>query len=396
MTSLPRPGNSARGQARSTRADDGDGRRPGFATRLLLAQALVLGAGALTTWLVASVVGPGLFNEHLERAGDTHTAAEARHINEAFSSALLLSLTAASLASVAAALAVSWFFSRRVQRSIGAVTDAAADISAARFGTRVPLTGLGAEFDTLAHGYNSLAGRLEAVETTRRRMLTDLAHEMRTPLATVDAHLEAIEDGVRTLDEDTMEVLRTSTGRLRRLAEDVSAVSRAEEGNLEIDRRAVHAADIARTAAITAADQYAAKGVHLDTELVGGSTLHGDPDRLGQVLTNLLDNALRHTPPEGRVVLACKPARSTTGTARVQYTVTDNGAGIAAEHLPHLFDRFYRVDVARDRVHGGSGIGLAITKALVEAHGGTVAAHSAGPGFGATFTVQLPALTHRG
>ena len=123
--------------------------------------------------------------------------------------------------------------------------------------------------------------------------------------------------------------------------------------------------------------------------------MHGDPDRLGQVLTNLLDNALRHTPPGGHVVLACTQVRSTTGTSRVQYTVTDNGTGIAAEHLPHLFDRFYRVDTARDRGHGGSGIGLAITKALVEAHGGNVTAHSAGPGTGATFTVQIPSPPQR-
>lgn len=371
------------------------GGRPGFATRLLLAQALVLGAGALTTWLMASAVGPGLFREHLQRAGDNHTPAEVQHIDEAFTSALLISLTVAVLASVAAALVVSWYFSRRVQRSISTLTDAAAEISTGRFGTRVPPSALGAEFDTLADGYNTLAGRLEAVEATRRRMLTDLAHEMRTPLATVDAHLEAIEDGVRNLDEETMQVLRTSTGRLRRLAEDISAVSRAEEGKLEIHPRDLDAADVARTAANTAADQYAAKEVRLDAELVEGSTVHGDPDRLGQVLTNLLDNALRHTPPGGRVVLACTPVRSAAGSSRVQYTVTDSGSGIAAEHLPHLFDRFYRIDMARDRGHGGTGIGLAITKALVEAHGGSVSAHSAGPGTGATFTVQLPAPPHR-
>ncbi|GAB2856969.1 sensor histidine kinase [Nocardioides pacificus] len=369
----------------------------GFAIRLMTAQALVLGAGGLTTWLVASAVGPGIFHEHLEEAGDTHTADEVGHIEEAFASALLFSVAVALLASVIAALAVSWYLSRRVQHSIANVTTAAADIASGRFHTRVPTSGLGREFDALTEGYNSLAARLEAVETTRRRMLADLAHEMRTPLATIDAHLEAVEDGVRRLDDDTMGVLRTSTTRLRRLAEDMSAVSHAEEGNLEIHPHDTDPTLIARTAAAAATDRFTAKGVHLRTHLMPASTMRADPDRIGQVLTNLLDNALRHTPPGGTVTLTCEPGRrgNPKAPAHVTYVVADTGEGIPAEHLPHLFDRFYRVDTARDRGHGGSGIGLAITKAIVEAHGGTITAHSAGANTGATFTVEMPTQPDR-
>ena len=362
----------------------------GFVVRLMVAQALVLGAGGFTTWLVASAVGPGIFHDHLEQAGGNHTAAEAAHIEEAFSAALLVSVGVALLASVIAALAVSWYLSRRVERSVGAVTAAAAEIAAGRFHTRVPAPGLGHEFDTLTDGYNTLAGRLEAVETTRRRMLADLAHEMRTPLATIEAHLEAVEDGVRDLDADTLTVLDTSTGRLRRLAEDISAVSRAEEGNLQIHPRDLDAAEVARTAADAAIGRYTDKEVELRTVLPRGLSVYGDPDRLGQVLTNLLDNALRHTSAGGTVTLTSQPGTNNDRSV-VQFTVTDNGEGIAAEHLPHLFARFYRVDTARDRSHGGSGIGLAITRALVEAHGGTVTAHSDGPGTGSSFTVTLPA-----
>lgn len=118
-----------------------------------------------------------------------------------------------------------------------------------------------------------------------------------------------------------------------------------------------------------------------------------DPERMDQVLGNLLDNALRHTPAGGTVTLAARAAGNNDDA--VDLVVSDNGDGIAAEHLPHVFERFYRVDWARDRAHGGSGIGLAITKALVEAHGGTVSASSPGPGRGATFTVQLPAAAAR-
>lgn len=362
------------------------GRGPRFSTRLLVAQALVLVAGALTIWLVASAVGPSIFHDHLGQAGVAHSEEETQHIEEAFASALLVSLSVALVAAVAAALAVSWYFSRRVQRSIGHVAEASTQIAAGRYDTHVDDPGLGAEFATLTGTYNRLAERLQATEATRRQMLADLAHEMRTPLATIDAHLEAIEDGVRHLDSDTVTVLRSSTQRLRRLAEDIGAVSHAEEGNLRLDPRPVDAAMLVATAADAARDRYESKGVRLDVDLQPAGRVTVDPDRIGQVLGNLLDNALRHTPEGGSVTVSCRRVEHW-----VEYAVADTGEGIAAEHLPHLFDRFYRVDTARDRHHGGSGIGLAIAKALIEAHGGGLSATSAGPGRGSTFTVRLPA-----
>lgn len=362
--------------------------RSGFGSRLLVGQTLVLVAGALTTWVVASAVGPGIFNDHLERAGVGRTPAETEHVEAAFASALLVSLSVALLAAVVAALAVSWYFSRRVQRSIAPVTDAASQIAAGRYDARVPDPGLGGDFATLTRTFNALADRLAAVETTRRRMLADLAHEMRTPLATIDAHLEAVEDGVRHLDRDTLWILRDSTQRLRRLAEDIGAVSRAEEGHLDIHPGPVDPAALAEAAADAASDRYVAKGVRLDTRLRTHEPVLADPDRIGQVLTNLLDNALRHTPRGGAVVLTCDRL-----DRWVQYSVADTGEGIASEHLSHVFDRFYRVDTARDRRQGGSGIGLSIARALVEAHGGGIAVDSAGPGQGATFTVRLPAAS---
>ena len=361
--------------------------RPGFAARLLAAQALVLVAGALTTWLVASVVGPTIFSSHLQRAGDTHTATESRHVEEAFASALLLSIALALLASVIAALAVSWYFSRRVQRSIRNVAEAASQIADGRYDARVPDPGLGGEFAALALTYDRLAEKLESTDSTRRSMLADLAHEMRTPLATIDAHLEAVEDGVRELDENTLGIIRGSTGRLRRLSEDIAAVSRAEEEGLDVTLRPMDAAGVAEAAVEVSRDRYAAKGVHLHTELADAGEVRVDADRFGQVLGNLLDNALRHTPEGGAVTLTCRRVDHW-----VEYRVSDTGEGVASAHLPHLFDRFYRADTARDRAHGGSGIGLAIAKALVEAHGGGISVTSAGAGNGATFTVRIPRL----
>ena len=316
-----------------------------LATRLLAAQSLILLAGALTTWIVASMVAPAIFREHLREAKVAHTAAETGHVEEAFASALIIAVAVALLVSVAIALTVTWYFTRRVQRSVRAVAVAASAIAEGRHGSRVPSPALGAEFDQLADTVNQLAQRLEGMETNRRRMLADLAHEMRTPLATIDAHLEAIEDGVRELDDPTLAVLRGSTHRLGRLAHDVTAVSRAEEGQLEMSLRPT------------------------------------DPA--------VLVNALRHTPAGGTVSLTT----SSSGPRWVEITVADNGEGINPEALTHVFDRFYRADPARTHDRGGSGIGLTITRALIAAHDGTITARSAGRGTGATFVVRLQGLS---
>jgi len=354
--------------------------------RLLVAQALVLVAGALTTWIVASVVGPAIFRDHLERAGVAHSSTEAAHVEEAFAAALIISLLVALLASVLMALAVTWYFTRRVKRSVTAMAASAVDIATGRYSSRVPSPGLGGSVDQLVDTFNQLAHRLDATEITRRRMLADLAHEMRTPLATIDAHLEALEDGVRDLDEPTFSVLRSSTLRLGRLAQDISAVSRAEEGNLEVRLVPTDPRDLVEAAGREAQDKYRAKGVSLVEDTVSGTTVSADPERMVQVLSNLLDNALRHTASGGSVTLANR----SIGDTWVEFVVQDSGEGIESEQLANVFDRFYRADTSRNQRQGGSGIGLTIAKALVEAHGGGISADSPGRGRGATFTVRLP------
>lgn len=372
---------TARARQRST------GRRGSLAARLLGAQALVLLAGAATTWVVASMVAPGTFHTHLQHAGVGHTAAETIHVERAFNDSLLIALGVALVTSVLMALGVTAYFTRRVQRSTAAVAESAVDIASGQYRARVPSPGLGSEFDLLATTINELAERLGDVETTRRRILADLAHEMRTPLASIEAHLEAVEDGVRELDEATLAVLHSDTRRLQRLAEDISAVSQAEEGRLESRPVPTMAGTLLESAAAAAGDAFDAKGVELlvDADTVAGPVLV-DPQRMAQVLGNLLDNALRHTPPGGTVKLTVgQPDRRW-----VELKVGDTGEGIDPAHLPHVFERFYRADAARARSRGGSGIGLTISRALVEAHGGRLSASSEGLGEGATFTVRLP------
>jgi two-component system sensor histidine kinase BaeS len=362
-------------------------RRPGIGVRLLLAQSLVLVAGAATTWIVAAVVGPPLFREHLHRAGVPAMSSEQMHAEEAYTYSTAISIAVALGVSALAALVVTWYFSRRVQRSVAEVSSAAAAVADGRYDSRVSPPQLGDDFDSLAKAFNQMAGRLELVETTRRRLFGDLAQELRTPVSVLEAYLEAVEDGVKTLDRETITMLREQTRRLVRFSDDVAALAQAEESQASIAPTSVVPDALIETAVSAAADRFAAKGVTLTTHLESHlPALWADPHRLGQVLGNLLDNALRHTATGGRVDIA-----ATADRGELAITVTDDGDGILAEHLPHVFERFYRVDAARDREQGGAGIGLAIAKALVEAHNGHITASSQGPGTGTTFTVTLPA-----
>jgi len=368
----------------------GERTRPGagLAGRLLVAQTLVLLTGALTAWLIAATVGPRVFHDHLARANVGSTPAQIGHTEVAYQSANAISLSLALLAALAVAMAVNVYIARRIGRSVATIAAAASGVAGGHYDVRVPGPGLGPEFDALASGFNQMAGRLGSVEGTRRRLLADLGHEMRTPVATLEAYLEALEDGVATLDAETAELLRSQTRRLARLSEDIGSVSRAEEGQVRLDLRTVEPEMLVAAAVDSVAEAFNAKGVRLLMRIPTGlPDLHVDPDRVGQVLGNLLDNALRHTPAGGTVTISATSSPRSTG---VELSVSDTGEGISAEHLPHVFERFYRVDAARDRAHGGSGIGLAIAKALAVAHGGQLSVSSPGSGQGSTFRILLP------
>lgn len=357
----------------------------GLRTRLLSAQALVLAASAGTTGLVAAVVGPPLFREHLHRAGVSGDSAEQMHAEEAYVYATVISIGVALCVAMLAALVVTWYFSRRLQRSLTQVAQAATAIADGHYDSRVPPAHLGDDFDSLTLAFNQMAGRLQAVDAGRRRLFSDLAHEIRTPVSVLEAYFEAIEDGVRTLDPETLSMLRLQTHRMVRFAGDAAALAQAEENPGTITPTPVAPRTVVTAAVAAAQDRFDGKGVSLHWRADEGlPNLWADPHRLAQVLGNLLDNALRHTPAGGRVTVDA----ATPHPGAVTLTVTDDGEGIPAEHLPHVFERFYRTDAARDRDHGGSGIGLAIVKALVEAHGGGIGVASSKAG--TTVTITLP------
>lgn len=353
----------------------------------MLAQASVLLASILTAGVVAAVVGPPLFHEHLVRAGGARTPERLDHVERAYREASAVSLGIALVIALACAFAVTWYLTRRLQRPMSDLTTSARSMARGHYDERVSPRGAGPELESLAEAFNTMAGRLQVTEDTRRRLLADLAHEMRTPVSTITAYLEALDDGVTSWTPDTSSVLAEQTARLARLADDIDDVSRAEEGRIVLDRQAHRVGDLLHTAIATARDRFETKGVRLlvRPSPAAASVVWVDEQRFGQVLTNILDNALRHTPAGGRVSIATETA-DTDAVIRV----SDDGEGITAEVLPHVFERFYRGDTARDRRDRGSGIGLTISRALVAAHGGSLSARSDGRGHGATFVIELP------
>lgn len=359
----------------------------GLAARIFLALAAVVLVGSVTLVLVAVSIGPAFFQTHLRRAGEPVPPAALPHLQEAFARSTLLSLGVAVAASLLAAGGLSWFVTRRLVRPVAQLAVAAQRIAAGSYDVRVPEPRLGGEFDALAGAFRDMATALLDTEQTRRRLLADLAHELRTPLATAEAYVEGLADGVVPPEPATWATLREQLGRLQRLTDDVALVSRVQERRLALRRTPVAPRALVDAAVAAAAPRYAAAGVDLagDTD-PGLPDVLVDPERIGEVLGILLDNAARHTPRGGRVTVRAGRGRS----GGVEVAVRDTGVGLAAEHLERVFERFYRVQPARDRASGGSGIGLTIARALVEAHGGTLTAASAGPGTGATFTVALP------
>lgn len=371
------------------------GHRGGLASRLLAAQILTIGVGAATLIIVAYLIGPPVLNAHLNQALGPLSDDVRMHVEEGYASAATITVAIAVVASFAVAVAVSLLITRRLTQPIGAVASAATRIADGHYETRIPAPGLGAEMERLASAFNVMADRLEDTERSRQQLLGDVAHELRTPLATIRACNEALADGIRQPDDNTWKLLADQTDRIARLIDDIALVSRAEEHALPLRPKVIAVAQLVASALAAIEPAYHAKLVALDSAIARGlPTVTVDPDRIGQVLANLLTNALRHTPAGGRVVVAARrqpPGEGSGSGVGVEIAVRDNGDGITAADLPHLFQRFYRADIGRDRERGGSGIGLTVARALTQAHEGTLTAASDGLGTGSTFTITLPA-----
>jgi signal transduction histidine kinase len=308
---------------------------------------------------------------------------------EAYLAAVQNALWISGLAAAVVAVALGLLFAYRITRPLGDLTAAARRMAAGDYEQRVPVRS-DDEIGELASSFNIMAGAVENQERLRRQMAADIAHELRNPLAVIQGNLEAMLDGVRPLSKESVADAREETQLLSRLITDLRDLSLAEAGQLPLQRRPMDPGELARAVSGSFSPQATDKGVDLAVESPEDlPPVHADPDRISQVFGNLVENALRHTPHDGKVLLRLEPAE--TGEA-VRATITDTGPGIPEEHLPNVFERFYRADRTRSRASGGSGIGLAVVRQLVEAHGGRVWVESP-PGEGASFVMLLPAYT---
>lgn len=353
--------------------------------RLFVAQLLVIVVGGVTLGMVAFLVAPPIFHDHVRRAVGPVSDVLGHHLDRALSETLLLALALGVLAAATAAAGVSWLLATRIARPVEDLSRAADALASGRLGERARAPIVDDELADLTSSFNGMADALEHTEATRRRLLSDLAHELRTPLATLEAYHEGLADGVVPIDADSIGILQDATGRLQRLVEDLSLVSRAEEGQLTYDLARIEVPDLVDAAVGAVAPTAQERGVEVTARAAEASAVvHGDRDRLAQVLGNLLGNALEHTPSGGRITVGV-----TTVPGEVRVEIVDTGRGIAPEHLAHVFERFFRADPSRRHV-AGSGIGLTISRAIVRGHGGDIHAHSDGLGHGSTFTVTLP------
>ena len=341
-------------------------------TRLILSHLAVVLLGALTTVLLVRTLAPQLFDRQMHSGGEPRMG-QGRMLRDQFATAVDQSLLIGALVGVLAASALGLLAAYRLLRPIQQLGGAASALAAGRYAIEVPRPG-SIELDQLA--------------TSRPRLLGEVAHERRTPLTVLDGHLEGMVDGVIPTDPQSVASLQAETRRLRRLSDDLSALSRAEEGRLGIVRQPIILTEVAVRAAERLRPQADDAGIALevlptDTPI----TVYADADRIAQVVTNLVGNALRATPTGGRVHV-----RASIEGGHALVTVTDTGEGLDAEDLERIFERFYRVPGGRRFGSGesGSGIGLTISRGIAHAHGGSLSAHSPGRGQGATLSLRIP------
>lgn len=371
-------------------------------SRMLAAQILVLLVGAATLVAVSELLAPSFFESDVElmnammtgtnmmmdgsMMGDSSagflTPAIEIGLQQAFDSSLRRALLISLAIAVLAATVVSGFVTRRILSPLQTVRDTTRRLAAGAYAERIEPPAE-KELAALAEDVNALAESLDSTERRRIRMMSDISHELRTPLTTIEGYLEGMLDGVFEPTDEILAASGRELRRLTRLADDLSAVSRAEEGNQPLDLENLDLADLAHEVGSHLRVQFDAKGVQLVIEdPMQATPVFADRDRISQVLTNVIGNALTYTSPGGKVTIS---VRAEDGEAVVE--VTDTGRGLGREEEAAVFERFYR---GHHGEPGGSGIGLTIARAIARRHGGDLIAHSPGPGHGSTFALRIP------
>ncbi len=364
--------------------------------KIFAAQMVIIVVGVVVLASATELVAPSVFEHHMaemeDMMGTMMGMSTDTSLDTNFRVAVREALGFAAGAAVVAAIVVSIFVTRQVVIPVQAMMRASQRIAAGHYEERVEIPGdvKRNELDELAQlalSFNQMAAQLQKTEDMRRRLIGDVAHELRTPLTTIKGTAEGLIDGVLSSGPEVFHLIYRESDRLQRLVTDLQELSRVEAGAYVLERQPVPVAQLVESTVDRLNRQFEEKGVSLNVSILPDlPSVMADEDRIGQVLLNLVGNALQYTSAGGTVTIRASKTRQL-----VSFAVQDTGTGIAAEHLPHLFTRFYRVDKSRSRAGGGNGIGLTIARHLVEAHGGSIRAESAGAGLGSTFTFTLPA-----
>jgi signal transduction histidine kinase len=353
--------------------------------RLLAGNLLVAAAGAITVAIAVSLAAPLAF-EHamgsqgaMAGMGTMMSSAVTAAFGDAVGSALVLGVGAATLiAIVVAAIISTW-----LARPISSLADASREVAGGDYAQRVqPGSG---ELGDLAASFNHMAASLDATERRRHELIGDVAHELRTPIASLRGYVEGLEEGVFTPGPDAWRVRGDQASRLARLVDDLSDLWRAEARDMVLVPEDLDGPTLIADAIQRHRPAAGARSIELVAEADEPVRLRGDRARVAQVIDNLVGNAIQYTPEHGIVRVRLGPR----GDA-AQVSVSDTGPGLTQDQLVQVFERFYRVDPSRSRDVGGSGLGLAIAKALSEAMGGRIWATSPGAGRGSTFYLELP------
>lgn len=370
-----------------------------LAAKLLLSYLVIIVVGVAVLVIASQFILPGSFNRHMAGMGSMNGMMDGMMGNQGMGSPDNMSqlytdfrasfneaLRYAASAAAVVAVALSLYLSRSVIAPVSAMSVATQRIADGRYDERVHVEGED-ELAQLAVRFNQMAEKLSEVETMRRRLIGDVSHELRTPLTAIKGSMEGLMDGVLPATDETYQQIHAEADRLNRLVDDLQELSRVEARAYELDLRPLDVSALVQTVTKRLMSQADSKAISLNLELSPDlPRVLTDADRAVQVLTNLVGNALQYTPEGGSVTVAAQHLNQ-----QVMISVRDTGIGISPEHLSHIFDRFYRADKSRSRrAGGGSGIGLTIARALVEAHGGRIWAESAGEGRGSVFTFTLP------
>ncbi|MAT43708.1 MAG: two-component sensor histidine kinase [Anaerolineaceae bacterium] len=372
--------------------------RSHLAWKLFLSYVIVIVIGVAVLSTATSLSIPAAFDRHMAGMSAMMGGSQTMEMDlfSNYQAAVVESLSLATITALIAAVLASFFISRQVVNPVKKMMAISHRIADGEYHERLKISGnlhLNQldELDQLALTFNQMTDKLEKIEIMRRQLIGDVSHELRTPLSAIKGYMEGLIDGILPTTPETFEQIYSEADRLQRLVNDLQELSRVEAGAYQLELKSISPFDLVESVINHLSLQFEEKKINLEKKVDRQlPNVLADKDRMLQVLTNLIGNALQYTPEGGKIRISASLVKS-----EIIFSIKDTGIGISADHLPLIFNRFYRTDKSRARLSGGSGIGLTIAHALVKAHQGRIWAESNGEGKGSTFSFSLPVVIHK-